>query len=223
MMSDGRSVPDRRFKGVFMKSAVLAAVAFASLTCVVSPASALVLLDQHDAIVSESTPVAISFYAGATSTSVSFAGYDVPSAEYLDEISLRLNGAGPNLLDGTYSYTPAIDGSSSSQLGNSLSFGGVAAGSYDDYAAVAATSVGSYYTLSYDFSELFQNDDGYAQTPNALMITASDASMSLGVSTVPEPATWAMLIFGFAMIGTTLRKSDRNRAARSHRRFAIRA
>ena len=77
MMGDGRSVPYRRFKGVFMKSAVLAAVAFASLTCVVSPASALVLLDQHDAIVSESTPVAISFYAGATSTSVSFAGYDV--------------------------------------------------------------------------------------------------------------------------------------------------
>ena len=206
-----------------MKYAVLAAVVLASLTCVASPASALLLLDQHDVTVSENTPVAFSFYAGATTTSVIFAGYDVPSVENLDGISLQLNGTGPNLLDGTFSYTPAINGSSSFQLGNSLSFEGLVAGSYDQYAAVAATSVGSHYTLGYGFSELFQDDEGYSQTPNGLTITASEASLTPAISTVPEPTTWAMLIFGIAVIGFTLRKASRNRAPRSNKGFAIRA
>jgi hypothetical protein len=194
-----------------MKRLVQAGILAALLAVSATPASALVLLDQTDATVSETTSVLLTFVSTATSTSISISGYDVPTAEYLDNVAIQMNGSGTNLLDGNYAYTPASSGSSSSQIGNSLSFEGTTIGSYDTYTANLATTPGSYYTLSYDFSELFQDGEGIPLAPNGLLITASNASSAVTsiapISTAPEAATWLMMILGFGAIGAVLRRA----------------
>jgi hypothetical protein len=68
-----------------------------------------------------------------------------------------------------------------------------------------STSVGASYTLTFVFSNV-------GQGPNGLRIFATDAAAT---GAVPEPATWAMMLLGFAGIGFQLRSSGKNRVLAS--------
>jgi hypothetical protein len=164
-------------------------------------ANAATLFDQTDLT---SGPLSFNFVAGSSATTIDFAGYDVPSFSDASDIQLVLQGTSTNLLGTTFAFTPASCGSDTSQgpagaFGtNNLSFGGVCTGSYDSYAQTIATTIGDTYTLAF---QLFAS--GYAD--NGLRVTASDAQEGA----VPEPATWAMMVLGAALVGASMRHRQR--------------
>lgn len=144
------------------------------------------------------TPYSISFDAGAASTEIAFAGYNVPSYIDVTNISLVLTGSGTNLLASNWSFIPAPSGSLAGEPGDSLFFGGVTVGSYDTFFQNIGTTVGSNYTLSF----LLSNN----LSPNGFRVTASNATLN---SAVPEPGTWAMMLIGFGAVGYSMRRARR--------------
>lgn len=167
-----------------------------------SVASAATLFNQTDLPVQSGTSVALTFTAGSSATTVDFAGYDLPSWINVYNIVLTQSGDSTNLLGQNFNFTAAAQGTDAYQVGpgaygtNNLGFGGVSAGSYDDFSQTLSTLAGSSYTLSFQLSS-----NG---TPSGLMVSASEA-----VAGVPEPATWAMMLLGFGALGVALRRSRR--------------
>jgi len=135
----------------------------------------------------------LTFTATTTETTISVGGYQVPSYEqvYYNVVSAS---SGPNLLGGSWSFTPAAEGSLSDTYDDgtpvpALNFGGVAVGFYDTYSQTFATAPGTKYTYSFTFDE----DGGPS---SGLLVTTTGA-----VSTIPEASTWAMMLLGFAGLG----------------------
>lgn len=191
-----------------MKQISALCIAAAALVGVPCAASAATLIDQTNLAGQTNTPVSLTFTAGASSTTVDFQGYQLPSFINLSNILLTLSGGSSNLLGTSFTYTPAPCGADASQgpVGangtNNLSFGGVCIGSYDSFAQTIGTTVGASYTLSFGLSNSFSNQ------PSGLRIFASDAV----TGAVPEPATWTMLLLGFAGMGLVLRYQRRKLA-----------
>ena len=184
-------------------------IAAAALAAAPAVASATTLFGQADLSNQSDTPMSLVFTAGSASTTVSFAGYNVPSFIDLTNIELTVTGGSTNLLGQTFDFTPAAGTNSSgracsdaSQSGpgafgtNNLSFGSVCVGAFDTFSQTIATPIGTSFTLSF----LLSNSD----TPNGLVVNATDA-----VTSVPEPATWAMMLVGFAAVGWQVRRGRR--------------
>ena len=75
-----------------------------------------------------------------------------------------------------------------------LAFAGPALATYDNNSSLATSPVVQY------FSAPFATDKGIAD------VTGTGLTFSATVAAVPEPATWAMMIGGFGMIGASLRR-----------------
>lgn len=177
------------------------AVALAAQPSVAS--ASVTLLSQTDLPNQTNTPTSLNFVAGSNSTVLSVAGYNVPSFIDLTDIELTLMGASTNLLGQTFAFTPASSAcTDASQSGpgafgtNNLSLGSVCVGDNDIFSQTFATTIGASYTLSFLLSN--------SEVPNGLTITATDA-----VAAVPEPASWAMMLLGFAGMGFSLRYGRR--------------
>jgi hypothetical protein len=179
--------------------AAFAAIAVAM--AVSAPARAdTILLDLINAGGQTDTPFSLNFNATDVLTTLTFAGYQVPSIERATHIGVFLNNAGANLLGSTWTFTPAPSGSLASQTSdgtgvNQLNFGGVTAGSYDSFAQQFATTAGSSYTVNF----LFSNPGGVSSAPSGLRVSTS------GIAGIPEPATWGMMLLGFGGLGAILR------------------
>jgi hypothetical protein len=179
---------------LMMKKLMLAVIAGTTALTMSTSASATTLFDQTNVTTQGLVSQTFSFAGLTNQTSLSFAGYNVPSFSNLSNIIVQLNGAGANLLNGNYTLTPAASGSLASQSGNNLTFGGITAGSYDTYSTQFASTAGSLYTLRYDLSA--------SGTSNGLRVTTTG-----GVAgAVPEPATWAMMILGMGAVGFAMRR-----------------
>lgn len=188
-----------------MKRLLAYTIAAAALAAAPTVASATTLFGQADLADQTSTPTSLVFTAGSASTTVSFAGFNVPSFIHLNDIELTVTGGSTNLLGQTFTFTPAAGTNSSgractdaSQNGpgafgtNNLSFGSVCTDVFDTFSQTIATPVGTSFTLSFLLSN--------SGTPNGLVINATDA-----ITSVPEPATWAMMLLGFGAVGLSLR------------------
>ncbi|MCA1652700.1 MAG: PEPxxWA-CTERM sorting domain-containing protein [Sphingomicrobium sp.] len=178
---------------------LLAASALLSCVGFAAPASAAILLDQVNVAAQTNTATTLNFTAGSPTTTLSFAGFNVPSFITLTNIGLFASGSGTNLLTNAFSFTAAPSGSLASQFSDgtsvgALSFGGVSTGSYDIFSQSVGTTSGANYTLSFNLSS-----NG---SPNGLRISASDALDGA----VPEPATWAMMLIGFGAVGFAMRR-----------------
>lgn len=185
-----------------MMKGLLAATVLAGFS--VAPAQATVLLNLIDAPGQTNTPYALSFVAGSNATTISFAGYQVPSGETATAIGLFLNNTGSSLIGGQYAnftLTPAASGSLPYDPGNGLGFAGITAGSYDIFTQNAATVIGSSYTLRFLYSNSGNN------APSGFRVEASNASVTSGV---PEPTTWGMMIVGFGAMGASMRYRRRS-------------
>lgn len=174
-----------------------AALAFAA------QANAAVLYDQTAPL---SRAYSFDFVAGADSTTIDFSGYDVPSYTSALDIRLVLQGNSTNLLGQTFAYTAAGCGALANQNGvgafgtNNLTFGGTCAGSFDSFSQSLSTTIGSTYTLAFNVA-------ASGRAASALRVSASNTL--LADSAVPEPATWAMMLVGFAAIGVGMRRKQR--------------
>ncbi len=173
-----------------LQCVVLAALAMAAT----SPSWATVLLDLVDSPAG-TTAYNLLFTATATETTLSVAGYDVVSFEDVLYNSVGTSG-GPNLLGGSWSFTPAASGSLAYPFDDGTSvpgliFGGLSVGYYDTFSQTFATTPGETYGYSFTFTHGHEG-------PSELVVTATAAAAT---PTVPEPSTWAMLLLGFIGLG----------------------
>ncbi|MBV8972518.1 MAG: PEP-CTERM sorting domain-containing protein [Sphingomonadaceae bacterium] len=172
------------------KLKLLAAAAACALAV---PAAAATLID----VVNQTGTFHYDFTVTAQNgaTDFAFAGYNLPSFIGITNIGV-FSSADPatNLLGSAWTYTPAPSGADSYTGGNfvpDLYFGSVVTGSYDTYDQVVATTAGSSYHVVFDYSNR-ANPSGFRATTSA--------------STAPEPATWALMIGGFGLVGASLRR-----------------
>jgi hypothetical protein len=180
-----------------------------ALLAIPAAANATTLFDQTN-FSATNLPVSLNFTAGATSTTVDFGGYQIPSWMNLDDIFLTLTGGSTNLLGTSFNFTaaPGAGCSGAWESGvpgtygtNGLRFGSVCEGAYDIFSQTISTTIGSSNTLGFVLSNPNVGDSRDAIVPSGLRITASDAV----VAAVPEPATWAMMLIGFGAIGCAMR------------------
>src|SRR5260221_4042011 len=182
------------------------ALAFLTLPAAVN---ATTLFDQTN-FSATNTPESFTFIAGASTTTLEFGGYQIPSWMSVDDIFLTLTGDSTNLLGVSFNFTAAPGAGCSGALGSvspgsygtdGLRFGSVCEGAYDIFSQTVSTTIGSSYTLGFLVSNPNVGDTRDLITPSGLRVTASDAVLAA----VPEPASWAMMLIGFGAIGITLR------------------
>lgn len=184
-----------------LKKLVIASATATSLVFASASARAEVLLNLIDAPGTTNTVYNLSFTATDTSTIISIGGYQVPGSEQTVQQGLFLGGAGPNLLGSTWDLTPASSGSLSFTFNDGTSvpaliFLGQTEGSYDTYSQTIATTIGASYTLSFHYVNSYPRRGPF--TGSGLLVTEVGANQ---VAAVPEPSTWAMMIFGLAGVG----------------------
>jgi hypothetical protein len=201
-------------------SKVVAAVcAAAAMTGYSAAAHATVVVDLVNAPVQVDTPFTFMLNATSTVTSLTIEGYNLSSILGVNHESLQLNGAGANLLGATWLYVAAAAGSESAQFDfgtgvNALGFGGVVVGDFDSYTQEIATTVGASYTLGFLFNSAApRNANELRVTSNADLAAVSPAGG--GGNSVPEPATWGLMLLGFGTVGATLRRGRRQGLART--------
>jgi hypothetical protein len=187
-----------------MKLWLLAALGVGA-TALSAGASAGVLLDLTNPAVQTDTPYSLSFTATGTSTTLSVAGFQVPSDEYVFSNGVYLGTSTTNLLGTTWSFVAAASGSDSSQYAdgigvNQLRFAGVTAGSYDTYSQSFSTIAGDTYNYKFDFTEA---DTG----PSSLVVSVS------GATPVPLPAAAWLMLSGLGMLGFLRRRKQQSIAA----------
>ena len=175
-----------------------------------SPARAgVTLLTVTDTSALFEKPFLLPFTATATSTTISFQGYNASDFEYVYGASVTHNG-GANLLGDSWTKTPAASGSEAYQTTvRTLEFGGVS-GKFDTFSQTFETTPGAHYELTFDFAgSTFALFDLSAYSPsvisllselfnsNSLRVLASGSAPS-----IPEPSTWAMMLIGLAGLGS---------------------
>jgi hypothetical protein len=188
--------------------AAFAAIAMA--LAVSAPARAdTILLNLIDPPGQTDTPFSLNFTAIDPLTTVTFAGYQVPSFNLATNIGVFLDNVGPNLLAAEWTFTAAPLGSNADQFDegtgvNQLVFAGLTEGSYDSFTQQFATTAGSSYTLNFLFTNGSEAESFVNETtaPSGFQVSTSGS----GFAAVPEPATWGMMVLGFGGLGALLRR-----------------
>src|ERR1035437_695678 len=167
-----------------MKNAALITGALALSLCGAGRAMADTLLDLEDPPGQSNTLYDLSFIAGATTTDIQFAGYQVPGSETATAISLT-SGGPTNLLGWVWTPTLAPLGSAAFQFEGGLttgtyavSFAGTTEDSFDRFDQVVNTVIGQTYDLNFRFTNSSRNQ------PSELVVSAPDA-----IPGTPEPAS----------------------------------
>ncbi len=150
--------------------------------------ASITLLQLTDAPGQTDTAYALPFLATAATTTVEFAGYQVPLQESVGSISLTPTAGGSDLLGSSWTFTPALSGSGANQSIGILFFYGQTVGSYDTFSQTVPTTVGASYSLSFQYT----NTDSPFNAPSGFIVSSSGAA-------TPEPASLA--IWGLAMAG----------------------
>lgn len=187
---------------------ILTAGLIAGLATLV-PASAsatTTLLDLVDAPDQVNTPYSFDIVATSSSLTISFGGYQVPGVQVANYISLSTAG-GANLLDRNWTFAPAPTGSWALQLDdstsvNALIFYGTDVGSYDVFSQTISAVAGTTYRLA--FLTYVNSTD--LPPENGFRVTTDGT-----VAAVPEPASWALMIGGFAVAGGAMRRRQHGR------------
>jgi hypothetical protein len=163
-------------------------------------AGTLTLLDLIDAPVQAVSPYVLTFTATASSSDISFAGYQVPADETAFDISLHdISNPGSNLLGQVWNLTPAASGSQASQYAdtygtgtNAVDLAGMTLGDSDTFDQMVSTVAGDRYSLAFLFNEYNQNGSRFT-------ISATNAAPA---GSIPEPAS--MLLFGSGCLGVAI-------------------
>jgi hypothetical protein len=200
-----------------LSKAVAAVCAATAMTGYAAGAHATVLLDLVNVPVQVETPYSFTINATSSVTSLTIEGYDLTAIEGVKSETLQHNGTGANLLGLTWLYTAAASGSESAQfdLGtgvNALGFGGVVVGDFDSYTQEIATTAGASYTLQFLFSLAAPRGATELRVTTNADLAAIDPAGgggNGGGNSVPEPASWALMLLGFGALGATLRQGRR--------------
>lgn len=186
-----------------MAKALLAFSALTAAAIAPTTVSAATLLDLVNFPAQTNTPYAFTITAATSALSISFAGYQVPSSFEVSSIGLFLNDTGTSIISGNgsaFTFAPAPSGSLAAPTANGFLFAGVTVGSYDTFSQLATVVAGASYTLRFNLSNSSRNQ------PSGFRVDTNDVT----IAAVPEPATWAMMLVGFGMIGATVRYRRRS-------------
>ena len=173
------------------------------------------------------TNYSVSFVATDTTTNLAFAFREDPAYFSLDNVTLTTAGGANLVTNGDFeqgpvgsqtpngwSYLNLYNASAAGIVRSGCGTGGSncyydgAVGSYDTITQQIATVIGSQYNLSFDLT------DNSGQTLGSSVESGAQAGINLVVyagslptaSAVPEPASWAMMVGGFGIIGGALRR-----------------
>jgi hypothetical protein len=165
-----------------------------------------------------------SFDAAGSATILTFGGYQIPGWETVDGITLRLDGAGDNLIQGK--WYPGVGNSPYAYVARDSSdiqelvFGGIVVGHYDTYWQTISTVDGGSYTLSFIYSNNPGGPSAYDGSAGFFVSSKAAGQISVvgfqgsSLGGVPEPATWALTLLGLAALGYVGQKRQRAKAAR---------
>ena len=174
-----------------------------ALLVVAPPAAAAVVTVPLD-VDFAAAPYTFSFGGGA---SVTFTLVD-GSFFAFDPAGISTTGTAHVLSLGPPFYDPPRPTSFFSDRGGSI--GPATLGTFASYATPAAipfSIVDSIVGLRFDLGQGFQY--GYAQLAGSFLSGIryeTTPGVGVDISAVPEPATWGLLIGGFALVGTSLRR-----------------
>ncbi len=183
----------------------LALLAAASVLAFVAPASAATITYTLSGLFSGTRAGAGAFtdyaatFTGIGDTSLAFNQQDATFVPLSSLIATGTNGDTFDLGAG-YNFwsSPSYAHAGFKTTVDAFAFEGAQLASYDNVSNLAPGSVSLY------FSAPFATSQG-----EVFLTGASDLTLSASVSAVPEPATWAMMIGGFGMIGGTMRSRRR--------------
>lgn len=185
-----------------MRRLILSLAALALTLGGAERAGAGLLVDLEDPPGATDSPFSLPFVAESDSTTISFAGYQLSSSLEATHIDLFLTGGGPNLLGGSWDFTPAPFGSFASTFDDGmgvpgLDFAGFVEDSFDVFSQTIATVSGQSYTLSF----LFSNGTD-SSAPSELVVSTANAGAADSGAAVPEPSTLVLSSILFGMCGT---------------------
>lgn len=225
--------PDVASKGKTMKKAIrFFAAAALSLCCHAAPASAAAIIDNPlNGIdgsclfatvcgdLAQPDPFAAQRFTLSGTTALSNASFTAYVADLSQPFAFtwKILSAGPDGLPGTTVLDGGDAASEQAYLGQQfglsivrtsfdLAGSPLASGSY--YLALqAVTTASNVYLANADGTGAAYSPDGNSWTPRYGTASAVAVSLSGDIApAVPEPATWAMMIMGFGVVGLSLRR-----------------
>jgi len=189
----------------FLASGILAASVVGA-----SPANAVELINIINSPVVQKV-ISTNFVATDSTTTLIFGGYQLPSFEQVQDISVTPAAGGANLAPSpsTWTFTAAPSGSEAhvfyypAGVDIGFEFGGLTPKSYDLFSTDLATTAGQ----TYDLSFLYTQD--YAG-PNGLKVTVGETVAEVAAqSALPEASSWVMMLAGIGTVGFALRRQRR--------------
>ena len=182
------------------------------------------------------TSYSFGFVAGTALTNLTFAFREDPAYWSFDNVVMTLTGSSTNLLvNGDFelgvvgqqapvgwTYVNQYGASAAGVVRAGCGVGGGncyydgAVGAYDAITQAVATVIGQSYTVSFMLTDNSNQTTASAVTNGNLAGINVTAYAQAGIpqaGTVPEPATWAMMLVGFGAMGFAMRRRQKVRVS----------
>lgn len=118
-------------------------------------------------------------------------------------------------LDGFFRYTSSLTGTTTLGSGRYV-IAGLSTSGDANYRNLSASSVTFGNGISYLSDVVGQNSFGFSDTPGGFDVGYFGPNFQYSAgNVVPEPATWAMLVLGFGMVGWSARRRKASTLART--------